>query len=168
MNRFATGVPQGSPRGGTTIPGATAFTAVQDAFLQRLAETGNPSAACRASGLNRRQVNAMRQRDMDFAHAYDEALDDAADLLEAEAWRRAIEGVPQLLLKAGQPVLGADGEAIMVRRYSDPLLVMLLRGCKPAKFQRPTAASATSADPNAVIREIAADHDPPRTELRQS
>lgn len=136
----------------------------KDRFLSALSQTGNSAASCRASGLTRRQINIMRQRDLAFAEAYDEAMDDAADLLEAEAWRRALEGVAQPLLKAGQPVLDAAGDVVTVRRYSDPLLVMLLRGCKPGKFQRFSSSGAPSVDATAALREIAADDDPPHVE----
>ncbi len=105
----------------------------------------------------------MRESDPAFAKDYDEALEEAADLLEAEAWRRALEGVPQPLLRAGQPVFDAEGVPITVRRYSDPLLVMLLRGCKPEKFQRRIGPSVIAPDPSAGIREIATDDDPPRS-----
>ena len=137
--------------------------AAVDRFLETLGRTGNPSAACQASHLTRRFINRMRENDPVFARDYNEAMEEAADLLEAEAWRRALEGVPQLLLKAGQPVLDADGTAITVRRYSDPLLVMLLRGCKPDKFQRRIGSAATPPDPGAIMREIAADDDPPHS-----
>ena len=135
--------------------------AAVDRFLETLSRTGNPSAACQASHLTRRFINRMRENDPVFARDYNEAMEEAADLLEAEAWRRALEGVPQLLVKAGQPVLNADGTAITVRRYSDPLLVMLLRGCKPDKFQRRIGAATATLDPGAIIKEIAADDDPP-------
>ena len=135
--------------------------AAVDHFLETLSRTGNSSAACQASHLTRRFINRMRENDPVFARDYNEAMEEAADLLEAEAWRRALEGVPQLLVKAGQPVLDADGTAITVRRYSDPLLVMLLRGCKPDKFQRRIGSAAVTLDPGAIIKEIAADDDPP-------
>ncbi len=147
--------------GAGTTPDADAAV---DRFLETLSRTGNPSAACQSSHLTRRAINRMRENDPVFARDYDEAMEEAADLLEAEAWRRALEGVPQILVKAGQPVLDAEGVAITVRRYSDPLLVMLLRGCKPDKFQRRIGPSSVAPDPNAGIREIAADDDPPRSE----
>lgn len=133
-------------------------------FLAKLAQTGNPSIACQLSGLTRRQITNQKQRDPVFAAAYADAMDDAADLLEAEAWRRALEGVAQPVLKAGQPVLDpATGEAIIVRRYSDALLVMLLRGSRPEKFVARFAPTTAVADPSSIMREIAADNDPPRT-----
>ena len=158
-------VPDGTSARPVAVRNASAAKLAKDRFLITLSETGNPSAACRASSLTRRQINVMRERDPAFARAYDDALDDAADLLEAEAWRRALEGVPQPLLKAGQPVVDpVTGTPIIVQRYSDPLLVMLLRGCKPTKFHRRNGPTALPTDPTASIREIAADNDPPRSE----
>lgn len=135
----------------------------QEEFLKTLRETGNASRACRNSGFTRSQINKMRKENEDFAASYADAIDEAADLLEAEAWRRAIDGVSQPLLKSGQVVLDpATGKPMTVQRYSDPLLVMLLRGNKPGKFlQRVT--TPLSIDAGAVLQEIAADNDPPRS-----
>ena len=131
-------------------------------FLIALAKTGNPSVACRASAMTRREVNVLRQTDADFELAFQDAMDEAADLLEAEAWRRALEGVAEPVVKAGRPVLHpTTGEAITVRRYSDALLVLLLRGSKPGKFAlRPTVS--TREDTGQILREIASDQDPQR------
>jgi len=91
-------------------------------------------------------------------------MDEAADMLEAEAWRRALEGVAQPVVKAGVPVIDPDtGKAMMIRRYSDALLMLLLRGSKPEKFAARTAAPGRD-DAAHIIREMAADHDPPRRE----
>lgn len=131
-------------------------------FLIALAQSGNPSVACRASTMPRREVNLLRQNDDDFAAAYHEAMDEAADLLEAEAWRRALEGVAEPIVKAGKPVFcPTTGEAIMVRRYSDSLLMLLLRGSKPGKYSTRPAVSDRE-DAAQIIKEIAADDDPPR------
>jgi len=134
-------------------------------FLDALAYNGNPFAACRISGLSRRRVARLRDEDAEFAAAYDEAMDDAADRLEEEAWRRALEGVPQPVMKGGQVVLDPDtGKAMTIRRYSDALLVMLLRGNKPDKFLRRTGAPTAAADQDNILREIAADDDPRRAD----
>ncbi len=132
-------------------------------FLSMLSKTGNASKACQTSGLTRRQVMTLRERDAAFDRAYDDAMNDAADLLEAEAWRRALEGTTQQVFKAGQPVMDPAGEPVVVRRYSDPLLMLLLRGCRPEKFQM-HGKTSMPADPMIGIREIATDNDPPHAE----
>ena len=133
-----------------------------DHFLIALAQTGNASVACRASMMPRREVNALRQTNREFASAFQEAMDEAADMLEAEAWRRALEGVAEPFVRSGKPVFDPNtGEAITVRRYSDVLLMLLLRGSKPNKYAaRPTMFARD--DTAQIIKEIAADDDPPR------
>ena len=137
-----------------------------DHFLIALAQTGNASVACRASMVPRRQVNVMRQTDPEFAFAFQEAMDEAADMLEAEAWRRALEGVAEPFIRSGKPVFDpTTGEAITVRRYSDALLMLLLRGSKPAKYAARPAMFARD-DTAQIIKEIAADDDPPRRKTK--
>nr|WP_321986664.1 hypothetical protein [uncultured Lichenicoccus sp.] len=113
--------------------------------------------------MTRRQLNILLEADANFAVSYQDALDEAADMLEAEAWRRALEGVPQPVLNSGKPVMDpVTGSAMMVRRYSDTLLMLLLRGSKPEKFST-RAPAAGREDPMLLLKEIAADDDPPRS-----
>ena len=116
--------------------------------------------------MTRREINLLREADAEFALAFQDAMDEAADMLEAEAWRRALEGVAEPVVKAGKPVFDPHtGEAITVRRYSDALLMLLLRGSKPGKFMSRPAASGRD-DAAQIIKEIAADYDPPRREAK--
>lgn len=116
--------------------------------------------------VTRREINLLRQTDTEFEMAFQEAMDEASDVLEAEAWRRALEGVAQPVMKDGKAVVNPDtGQALMVRRYSDALLVMLLRGNKPGKFAVRTMVSSRE-DAAQIIREMAADYDPPRRETK--
>ena len=137
--------------GGQAAPCRTA----RQRFLLTLSKPGHTSKACQTSGLTRRQVTTLREDDAAFGRAYDDAMNEAVDLLEAEAWRRALRGTTQPISRAGQPVV--------TRRYSDPLLMMLLRGCRPEKF-RMQGKTSMPADPMIGIREIATDNDPPRAE----
>ena len=65
----------------------------QAAFLVSLRQTGNVSAAARAAGTCRSRCYEARQRDRGFAAAWADALEEAADRLEMEAFRRAVEGL---------------------------------------------------------------------------
>jgi hypothetical protein len=134
----------------------------QELFLSELAKTGNLSLACHASEMTRRQVGALRKVDEDFGQAYLEAMDDAVDRLEAEAWRRALDGIEQKLFQAGKLVVDPEtNQPIILRRYSDPLLVMLLKGSRPDKYHA-RGAAAFPLDAAGLIKEIASDDDPPR------
>lgn len=98
-----------------------------DAFLAHLAETGILSDAAAAAGVDRSNVWRRRQDDAEFAQAVEQALDMAADKLEAEARRRALEGVEEPVYQGGQQV----GTRTV---YSDSLLALLLKGRRKKVF----------------------------------
>ncbi|WP_051285332.1 hypothetical protein [Nisaea denitrificans] len=97
-------------------------------FLKALAETGNVSEAARKARLDRSNAYQIRRQDQAFADAWDDALDMAVDLLEAEARSRAVEGVEQPRFHQGR-ICGT------VRKYSDSLLMFLLRAHRPETFR---------------------------------
>ena len=131
----------------------------RETFLKLLAESGNATVAATGACIDRQTAYNTRNRDGKFAAQWAEAMEHAADLLEAEARRRAVEGVSEPVAQKGQLVqawadrdgnLLADDVAaallssnpemvqrvpLMVRRYSDHLLMFLLRGARPEKFR---------------------------------
>ncbi len=68
------------------------------------------------------------QEDPEYAAAFTEAQEEAADRLEEEARRRAVEGVDE-------PVFYKGKKCGAIRRYSDSLLIFLLKGVRPEKFK---------------------------------
>jgi hypothetical protein len=123
----------------------------QERFLNALGETGIVSAAVEIAGVSRTRVYELRKRDASFAAGWEEAEERAADALEAEARRRAVEGTQEPLVSAGRIVRDDDGQPIAVRRYSDNLLLALLKAHRPARrersvrFQLPALQSAADA-----------------------
>ncbi len=93
-------------------------------FLRGLERTGCVSIACRAAGFGRTTAYKRRGQDEGFRAEWDEALALAADRLEAEARRRAVEGTLRPVYQGGRRV-GS------VRLYSDRLLELLLRAHRP-------------------------------------
>lgn len=91
-------------------------------FLTALAATGIVARAARAAGIESGAAYKLRQSDADFAAAWDEALEDAADTLEAEARRRAVEGVAEPVVYQGQltPVWETDerGQPLLESYYT--------------------------------------------------
>jgi hypothetical protein len=107
----------------------------QEWFLKALAETGIVSAAVEIAGTSRTRVYELRKRNPGFAAGWEEAEERAADALEAEAWRRAVDGVQEPLVSGGKVVRDDDGRPIAIRRYSDALMIALLKARRPDRFK---------------------------------
>ncbi|MPW00440.1 hypothetical protein [Bombella apis] len=104
-------------------------------FLDTLAKCGNISMAAKAADLSRPGLYARRERDEQFAREWDEAMDKAIDTLEAEAWRRARDGVPEFVTTGKGLVLNKEGQPVTQNRYSDTLLITLLKAHRPERYR---------------------------------
>lgn len=107
------------------------------AFLSVLAESGNVRLASQAASVARSAVYALRASDEVFAAEWDTAQEEAADLLEQEARRRAHDGWDEPVFGSMGQGLGS-GEIGTVRKYSDTLLIFLLKGARPEKYRERT------------------------------
>ena len=85
----------------------------KERFLEALADTGSVSTAVAIAGTSRTRVYELRKADPAFTSAWEEAEESAADRLEDEARRRAIEGVPKPLVSAGKVVRDDNGQPVM-------------------------------------------------------
>lgn len=103
------------------------------AFLAMLAELPNITVVSKLLGISPSNVSVARRADPEFDEAVLEAINQGYDMIEEEARRRAVEGVLT-------PVFYEGEEVGQVRKYSDQLLVMLLKGYKPKKFNRGVTA----------------------------
>jgi hypothetical protein len=108
----------------------------RERFLQALADSGRVTAAIAVANTSRSRVYALRKADPAFASAWEEAEEIATDRLEEEARRRAVEGVPEPLVSGGKIIRDDDGQPIAIRRYSDNLLLALLRARRPPRRER--------------------------------
>lgn len=81
-------------------------------FLEKLRNSGNIRLSCRAADVPRSTVYYWRRKFRTFEDAWDEALEDACDILEGEAWKRAVEDksdrLLMFLLKAHRRVMYGD------------------------------------------------------------
>ena len=117
-------------------------------FLESLQSTGgNVSAACEAIALSRRRVYEWREADPVFAAKWDEAVEFGTDALEEEARRRAYTGVDE-------PVFYQGEECGAVRKYSDTLLIFLLKGRRPDKYRERVTIDVNKLDSD-IDRELA-------------
>lgn len=92
----------------------------------------------------RSTVYDWRADDATFAAEWDAALDQAADTMEREAFRRAVEGVDEPVYGSLGQGMGS-GEVGQIRKYSDTLLIFLLKAARPEKFRERTEQQHTGA-----------------------
>lgn len=115
-------------------------------LLANFADTGRIDLAAAAAGVSRDMHYEWLKKFPDYAKAFNVARERASDMLEAEAWRRAKVGIDKPLVHAGRrvvesfdvPKLDAAGQPtgetervdrpILMREYSDQLLMFLLKG----------------------------------------
>ena len=108
------------------------------AFLSAFAKLGTVGRAAKLARIDRHtHANWLKeegeQGDL-YRQAFADAMDEAGDIMEAEARRRAVDGVEK-------PVFGSlgqgqgSGEIGRVQEYSDTLLIFLLKGARPEKFR---------------------------------
>lgn len=129
------------------------LTVSQLAFLAAYASCGNVTQAATSAGVGR-SSHYDWMREEGYRQAFEAARDEAADLLEREARRRAVEGTRRLKFHQGAPimvplvddegriVLGAQGEVQMVpyveHEYSDVLMIFLLKAARPDTYRERT------------------------------
>jgi len=106
-------------------------------FLAALRNSGNIRAACQAAGIDRPKAYNHRDKDPAFAAAWQEALEDAVDVLEAVARQRALE-------------------------MSDTLLIFLLKSHRPEKYRETFRHQVTDGQggPLRLQVEVVSDRDP--------
>jgi hypothetical protein len=112
-------------------------------FLDQLA-TGATVRNAAGDESTRRRLYELRHTDADFAAAWRTAEDEGTDLLEEEAQRRAVEGVPRETF---------DKDGNLIRRetvYSDTLLILLLKARRPEKY-RDNAKVEHAGDPDKPV-----------------
>ena len=112
----------------------------QRAFLAAFRETGNVRVACEVAKVGRSSHYRWLEMHPAYREAFDLAKECAGDMLEDEAFRRAVEGVEE-------PVGWYKGQAGgMVRKYSDVLLIFLLKSLRPEKYRERVEMRGTLAN----------------------
>ena len=109
-------------------------------FLRAFATRGIVLEGCRAAGVSRSTVDKWREQSEWFEELYCIAIEEAADRIEAEAIRRAVDGYDEPVIYQGMPTTVVDpvtGEQrqLTVRKYSDALMALVLRGARPEKYR---------------------------------
>ncbi len=97
-------------------------------FLQLLAQGHTPGFAAKVVKISRSAAYKWREEDAAFAEDWRDAVNQGFDRLEDEAWRRGVEGVLKPVRYRGK-VIGH------IRKYSDKLLVLLLKRRRPDLYK---------------------------------
>lgn len=99
-----------------------------DKFFEELAKSARVCKSCELAGISYSEVYRRRVIDEDFKKRYDDAYEQGVQRLEDEAVRRAMTGIDE-------PVFYKGEEIAKITRYSDQLLIFLLKGNRPDKFK---------------------------------
>jgi hypothetical protein len=108
-------------------------------FLAMISQGYSVSKGVTEAGVNRKTIYDWRNKDEDFADAWDEAIKSGNERLEDEAVRRAVEGVQR-------PVFGKLGKIGDITEYSDTLLKFMLVGRNRKKYGSKTTVELTGAN----------------------
>jgi hypothetical protein len=110
-------------------------------FLAALATTGTVCSAAKKAKISRSTVYEARDSDPLFARAWDDAVEENTQILEAEAIRRASAGYVKPVYQRGELV----GK---VREYSDTLLIFLLKSRRPQVYRDNPKADSEQPGPD--------------------
>jgi len=102
---------------GRSLPSAMEWRPI---FLATLRATGNIRLSCHQAGIGRKTAYIAKEKSAEFQSQWEEALNDAVDVLEGEARKRALETSDTLLiflLKAHRPELYRETHHL---RHSGP------------------------------------------------
>lgn len=106
-------------------------------FLQMLAFGCSATEAALYADVSRELAHRERHNDALFDRCWGEAKEIAADLLEDEAWRRAVDGRKRIVRKEKRDWRGKVIESTVeeVEETSDSLLQFLMKASRPEKFR---------------------------------
>lgn len=108
----------------------------KEAFLAAVAEIGTIKKAAEASGCDRHYHAKWLREDPEYRDRFIDAMDQAADRMEEEAIRRAVDGVRVYKFHNGKPIIDPrTGQQYFEDVRSDTLLMFLLNGARPEKYK---------------------------------
>ena len=112
-------------------------------FLLDFAQTGNVTESCENVGVGRTTVYRWKEDDNDFLIGWHQAEIEATERLETAARRRAVDGVTTItpILHRGKVVYQVEET-----KYSDTLLIFLLKARAPEKYRERVQMQHADAD----------------------
>ena len=119
----------------------------RDAFLAAYAILGNKTRAAEAAGCDRHMHLYWLEHDHAYPVLFDKAHREATERLTEEARRRAVDGVDE-------PVFYKGDECGSIRRYSDTLLIFLMKGAMPETYRERYEVSGPDGGPVRIVRDL--------------
>lgn len=113
-------------------------------ILRQIEETGDVDSAIASVGVSRRIFNRSRKEDENWDEQVFQAQQVFIRKIEAEAVRRAVEGWDE-----GR--MTAKGDSYTVRKFSDQLLLALLKANSKAKYADHKVVESREADKPATV-----------------
>ncbi len=104
-------------------------------FLRCLAEYPSILDATKRAKISRTAMYKERDRNPEFAAAWDVARRQGNDVLEQVAVQRATVGVPEPIIYQGKIQKYKNGKTVYVPRLSDILLIFLMKASDPARYR---------------------------------
>jgi hypothetical protein len=136
------------------VPGARDKTphVKKTAFLAAYARTGNISKAAEDAGVDRKLHYQWLKNDPAYPDAFTEAHEKSVERMEAEADRRAVQGLQKVKTYQGEIIMVpsdlTDPESpkvpLIEHEYSDTLLIFRLKALKPEKYRDNASVDLTS------------------------
>lgn len=127
----------------------------REVYLDALREGATIKEAAAAAGRDRFAFVHLRRVDENFAADHDEAFEEGADVLEAAAFKRAVDGVVTYRYDK-------DGNASETITYSDRLLELLLKAKRPKVFRENVRTELVGGDGPPIRTEVEITHDDAR------
>jgi hypothetical protein len=139
----------------------TQITQAKKRFLNHYAKHGRFYAAAKYAGRTGKTVYLWLDRgnatyDARVEGGFEDVKRQFMEKLEAEADRRATEGVKKPMFWQGKPVLGPNGAQVIIREYSDTLLMFRLKALDPAKYRDNVSAEITGKDGQPLFADLLA------------
>lgn len=145
------------PKLGRGRPTASESAALKRLFLEKFSQVGTVAGGVRLVNAEREQLAHakgktkfarmdrsthnlwLKNKNKKYATEFALAKEQANDLLEAEARRRAMIGVERPVIRKGAAVMVPDKSGnlvpLMERMYSDTLLIFIMKGAMPDKYR---------------------------------
>jgi len=90
-------------------------------FLDSLCKDPNISLACDCAGISREAAYKWRERYKEFAKSWEDAIERTKDTARSSFYQRAVYGWDEPITSMGKVVYGADGNPLMLHKWSDTL-----------------------------------------------